>query len=107
MRELRDMVKEVLQLLRRLVSDLFNWLQDSLGPEVLEFIDDNKDLALKIVKEVAVDLADEIGEVKAKEAADRLVDALKDSVPDIESKNWLINLLIEIAVAAMKNATEN
>lgn len=104
MKELREMVKELVEMIKNLVNDLFNWMQKELGPEVLEFIDDNKDLAIETVKAVAIDLSDEIGEVKAKEAADRLVDALKDTVPDIESKNWLINLLIEIAVAALKNS---
>ena len=78
------------------------WLNLSIKPDLLDFLDDNKDLATLVVIDVAKDLADEIGEVKRDEAIKRLVDAGVKNIPNLEVKTHWIALLVEVAVAVLK-----
>jgi len=79
------------------------WFQCSAGPELMEFLDDNKDLAMDIVTEVAEDLAGSDGETKRGEAFERITGAIASSLPRVESRSGWINLLIEIAVCVLKS----
>lgn len=107
MKELRDLIKRLLDRVEALVEVLAKDFWDSFNndvlPEITDFISNNMDLAIKVLKEVAIDLSDEVGSIKAGEAGDRLMNALKDEVPNLESNNWWINLLIETAYAILKS----
>lgn len=79
------------------------WFERSVGPDLVEFLDDNKELAMRVVKEVAVELAGARGEEKRRRAAGLIRAELAETLPELETKSGWINLLVEIAVAVLRS----
>jgi len=82
------------------------WFNLHVKSDLLDFLDDNKDLAMRIVLDVARELAGHPGKVKFNEAFKRLADHLAREVESgtvnvTRHTSW-INLLIEIAVQVLK-----
>lgn len=106
MRELRDLIKDAIDKIELLLDNFWDWFKREISPELKQFLSDNKELAIKVVKEVAVDLADEIGEVKFEEALKRLADALVKETPNLQPHTSWLRFLIEAAVIVLKQRGE-
>ena len=69
----------------------------------MQFLDDNKELAISIVTKVAKEYASAGGRVKLEKATDLLGRELARNLPNVKISNHWINLLIEVAVAVLKS----
>jgi len=78
------------------------WFQLNVKPDLLDFIEENKELAMRVCRDVARDLSGQAGRLKRDEAFKRILSILTGAVPDIRTSSSWINLLIEIAVQALK-----
>jgi len=91
--------------LQKVVSGLhkfFHWFQENVQPELVEFLDANKNLAVQTVKDVAIDLVGATGEAKRNEAMKRIDDRLCQALPSIVLPNHWLALLVEVAVTVLK-----
>lgn len=83
-------------------KSFFSWLKKQVGPDIIQFLDDNKELALQLVIDAAKYYADKPGHFKFESVKSRLVEQLKQGREDIVIQEHWIHLLIEIAVAVAK-----
>jgi len=79
------------------------WFSVNVQPELLDFLDDNKALAMNIILDVARKYARDPGAFKKKKAAELIIAELKGQIPNLKSDSSWINLLIEVGVAALKS----
>jgi len=77
------------------------WFERSVGPDLVDFLNDNKELAMEVAKDVAVELAGARGGEKRREAVRRIRSELAQTLPELEIDSSWINLLVEIAVAVL------
>jgi len=78
------------------------WFNASAKPELLEFLDDNKELALKLVTEAAQYYAGKPSHLKFESVYNHLTEEFKDNAGNLTIDNQWIRLLIELAVAVAK-----
>ena len=78
------------------------WFNISAKPELLDFLDDNKDLAIQLVIEAAKHYADKPSHFKFESVYNRLSKDFMDNAGNLKVDNQWISLLIEIAVALAK-----
>lgn len=102
MSKAKKIFEKIKEKLSDMFHDFFDWFQENVKPELLDFLDDNRDLAMKIIIAVAKDFAGKPSHLKFDSAYDALVDEFKDNAGSLTVDNQWIRLLIELVVAAAK-----
>jgi len=102
MSKTKKIFEKIKEKLADMFHDFFDWFQENVQPELLDFLDDNKDLAMEIVIKVAKDFAGKPSHLKFDSAYKALSGEFKDNVGNLTIDNQWIRLLIELAVAAAK-----
>lgn len=78
------------------------WFKDNIAPELQEFLEMNREAALRIVMAVGKDLAGASDHDKRAEAVRRIDDHVVRELPNLKAPDHWIRLLLELAVAAAK-----
>lgn len=78
------------------------WFRDEVAPECMEFLEANKDVAMRIVLQVAKDMVGASNGAKRKEAFRRIDDHLMKEIPNFKAPEHWLSLLLEIAVTVLK-----
>jgi len=84
-------------------ADAFiDWFRAVVQPELFEFLNDNKDLAMEFALQAARKYANQPSHLKLESVQKELVEYFSDNHGRLRVDNQWINLLIEVAVAALK-----
>jgi len=78
------------------------WFKANVSPQLMEFLDANKGLAMKIVLNVAKNMASASNAEKRQAALDQIGKDILTEVPNLQVPEHWMSLLLEIAVAALK-----
>ena len=75
------------------------WCHDTLSPEFHQFFMDNKEVIMKVVKDIAQEGMS--GQLKKDKAIGILTTELGDNLPAVKVRSQWLNLAIELAVQAL------
>lgn len=100
--ELKKLAKRIGAATHAGVDEVLVFIQVNILPELVVFIKDNLALAMRVVFDIAKQYAENpnvSGSFKRELARDKIV----ENIPNIQYQSYWIQLLIEIAVAILKN----
>jgi len=98
----RGKIKDWWKGTKKATASFVRWFKTEIAPELLEFLDANKDIAIKIVKQVAIEMASAPNGAKRGAAFSRLDNYFVKELPNFKAPDHWIGLLLEIAVAVLK-----
>jgi hypothetical protein len=88
--------------LKSVGSRFVGWFKTTVKPEMLEFLDANKGLALEVVTKTAIDCAGKGSALKREYALNELRKHAIEVAPGVQVDNQWLGLLIEMALAVYK-----